>query len=144
MPRRNLVGKKGRGFYQTMANFNFERWGMIVGGNRHSRMVCEECFKWASQRKVFGKTLISQPMIRFKLAQMIAEVESVHSMLEDVTYQMTKMSEEEIHQYLAGYVVHSLTFTSQRNNLTFTSKKINKKDDCIVEISPNTGEYTRF
>ena len=78
---------------------------MIVGGNRHSRMVCEECFKWASQRKVFGKTLISQPMIRFKLAQMIAEVESVHSMLEDVTYQMTKMSEEEIHQYLAGYVV---------------------------------------
>ena len=50
---------------------------MIVGGNRHSRMVCEECFKWASQRKVFGKTLISQPMIRFKLAQMIAEVESV-------------------------------------------------------------------
>lgn len=68
-------------------------------------MVCEECFKWASQRKVFGKTLISQPMIRFKLAQMIAEVESVHSMLEDVTFQMTKMSEEEIHQYLAGYVI---------------------------------------
>ena len=69
---------------------------MIVGGNRHSRMVCEECFKWASQRKVFGKTLISQPMIRFKLAQMIAEVEAVHSMLEDVTFQMTKMTEEEM------------------------------------------------
>ena len=77
---------------------------MIVGGNRHSRMVCEEAFKWASQRKVFGKTLISQPMIRFKLAQMIAEVESVHSMLEDVTFQMTKMTEEEIHQYLAGTI----------------------------------------
>ena len=44
-------------------------------------------------------------------------------MLEDVTYQMTKMSEEEIHQYLAGYVVlnstnhitHSLTHLHSRN-----------------------------
>jgi len=104
VPERNVVGKLGRGFYQVMQNFNFERFGMICGGNRHARMVVEQCFLWASQRKVFGKSLISQPLIRFKLAQMVAEVESVHSWLEDLCYQMTQMSESEIHQYLSGTI----------------------------------------
>ena len=69
-----------------MANFNKERWGMVAGGNRLSRLMVSECFKWAAQRDVFGKKLIEQPVIRQKLAAMAAEVESVHSMLEDLTY----------------------------------------------------------
>ena len=86
----------------AMANFNKERWGMVAGGNRLSRLMIEECFKWAATRKVFGKRLIDQPVIRAKLALMVAEVETVHSMLEDVTFQMTKMTEHEINKVLAG------------------------------------------
>lgn len=41
-------------------------------------------------------------MIRFKLGQMIADVESVHSMLEDMTFQMVTMTEGEINANLAG------------------------------------------
>lgn len=74
----------------------------MVGGNRHSRMIVEECMKWSMQRKVFGNPLIQQPVIRFKLGQMIADVESVHSMLEDMTYQMVAMTEGEINATLAG------------------------------------------
>ena len=74
VPPENLIGTPGQGFYQTMGNFNIERWQMIVGGNRHSRMIAEECMKWAMQRSVFGKPLIQQPVIRFKLGQMIADV----------------------------------------------------------------------
>lgn len=102
VPPENLVGKIGQGFYQTMANFNFERWGMIVSGNRHSRMVVDECMKWALTRKVFGKALMQQPVIRYKMAEMVAAVESVHSMLEDITYQMCKMTQPEINKHLAG------------------------------------------
>ena len=58
---------------------------MIVCGNRHSRMVLDECLRWALSRKVFGKALIQQPVIRYKLAEMAAAIESVHSMLEDLT-----------------------------------------------------------
>jgi len=75
---------------------------MVVGGNRHSRMIVEECMKWAMQRQVFGKALIQQPVIRFKLGQMIADVEAVHSMLEDMTYQMCTMTEGELNAHLAG------------------------------------------
>mmetsp|Transcript_32042 Transcript_32042/g.92013 ORF Transcript_32042/g.92013 Transcript_32042/m.92013 type:complete len:527 (-) Transcript_32042:108-1688(-) len=102
VPSENLIGKLGQGFYQTMANFNFERWGMIVSGNRHSRMVVEECMKWALLRKVFGKPLMQQPVIRYKMAEMVAAVESVHSMLEDLTYQMCQMTPAEINMHLAG------------------------------------------
>ena len=58
--------------------------------------------KWAMQRQVFGKALIQQPVIRFKLGAMIAEIESVHSMAEDLTYQMSQMTDEEINSTLAG------------------------------------------
>ncbi|CAE7731131.1 apdG [Symbiodinium sp. CCMP2456] len=102
VPKENLIGKPGMGFMQTMANFNFERWGMIVCGNRHSRMVLDECLRWALSRKVFGKALIQQPVIRYKLAEMAAAIESVHSMLEDLTYQMNNMSTSEINRHLAG------------------------------------------
>jgi alkylation response protein AidB-like acyl-CoA dehydrogenase len=72
-----------------MANFNIERWGMVCAGNRLSRLMVEECFRWAMVRKVFGKKLVEQPVIRLHLAQMAAEVEAVHSMLEDMTYQVS-------------------------------------------------------
>jgi len=102
VPPANVIGQLGQGFYQTMANFNFERWSMVCGGNRHSRLVVEEGMKWALQRDVFGKKLMQQPVIRFKFGQMIAEVETVHSLLEDITFQMTQLSENEINKHLAG------------------------------------------
>lgn len=104
VPPANVIGKLGMGFYQTMANFNFERWGMVCAGNRHSRMIVEESMKWAMQRKVFGKPLIDQPVIRYKLAEMAANVESLHSMLEDVTYQMCNMTQDRINKDLAGMI----------------------------------------
>jgi alkylation response protein AidB-like acyl-CoA dehydrogenase len=102
VPPGNVIGKVGNGFMQTMANFNFERWGMIVSGNRHSRMVVEESMKWALSRKVFGKALMQQPVIRYKIAEMVAAVETLHSMLEDITYQMNNMNVAQINKDLAG------------------------------------------
>lgn len=40
------------------------------------RTIVEECLKWSHQRIVFGKRLIEQPVIRQKLAKMIALIES--------------------------------------------------------------------
>lgn len=102
VPRENVIGEEGKGFYYTMSNFNIERWGMVCSGNRLSRLMFEECFRWAMARKVFSKRLIDQPVIRFKLANMAAEIEAVHSMLEDVTFQMNNMTPDEISATLAG------------------------------------------
>lgn len=60
--------------------------------------------RWATQRKVFGKPLISQAVIRAKLAGMIARTESVQAWLENVTYQMCNMQYKEQAQKLAGQI----------------------------------------
>ncbi|KAJ3219303.1 hypothetical protein HDU67_001922 [Dinochytrium kinnereticum] len=102
VPVENLLGKEGGGFPVIMFNFNHERWLIIVAVIRGARLVTEECFKWAQQRMVFGKPLIEQPVIRFKLAKMISEVEAVQNWLENITYNMTKMSYKEQSAVLAG------------------------------------------
>lgn len=45
---------------------------MLTGATQSARLTVEECFKWANQRKVFGKRLIDQPVIRHKLAKMVS------------------------------------------------------------------------
>ncbi|KNC98116.1 uncharacterized protein SPPG_06525 [Spizellomyces punctatus DAOM BR117] len=102
VPVENLIGGENKGFQVIMANFNHERWSMVVGGTRAARLVTEECFKWANQRMVFGKKLIEQPVIRLKLAEMLAAVETLQGALEVVTYQMTKLSYKEQALHLAG------------------------------------------
>ncbi|CAO3623845.1 unnamed protein product [Cunninghamella blakesleeana] len=91
VPVENLLGEEGKGFLVIMANFCKERWYIIAAINAGSRGIIEDCFKWANQRKVFGKRLIDQPVIRNKLASMVSELEAVENWHENLTYQMTKM-----------------------------------------------------
>lgn len=102
VPVGNLLGKENQGFRCIMHNFNHERWYIVAGANRASRLVVEECLKWAHQREVFGKPLIEQPVIRNKLAHIASLVEGVQSWLEAVTYQMQNMSHEQQAKHLAG------------------------------------------
>lgn len=102
VPVGNLLGTENRGFQCIMANFNHERWAMAAANNRLSRLVVEECMKWATQRKVFGKPLASQPVIQEKLGHMIAQVESVQAWIELITHQMCNMTYKEQTVKLAG------------------------------------------
>lgn len=91
VPVENTLGPENGGLLVILSNFNHERWVMCCSSVRSQRAIVEECFKWASQRDVFGKPLISQAVIRNKLAGMIARVESLQAWLENITYQMTRM-----------------------------------------------------
>jgi alkylation response protein AidB-like acyl-CoA dehydrogenase len=66
VPVENLLGKEHEGFQVILGNFNHERWMMCGAIIRQSRLVVEECLKWANQRLVFGKRLIDQAVIRQK------------------------------------------------------------------------------
>jgi alkylation response protein AidB-like acyl-CoA dehydrogenase len=69
---------------------------------RWSRTVLEECLKWTHQRLVFSKPLITQPVIRQKLARMISLVEANQSWLESLTHQMNHMSYAQQSSLLSG------------------------------------------
>merc|ERR1719199_1833117 len=61
---------------------------------QRARMATEEVFKWAMQRKVFGKPLVEQPVIREKLAQMFAGIEAGSAMINEVTHAMNTLGSQ--------------------------------------------------
>jgi len=107
VPVENLMGlknkgKEGQGFACIMYNFNHERWFIVAQVMMACRVIIADSFKWAAQRMAFGKPLIQQPVLRAKLAKMAGAVESVHSLLELVTYQMDTMPYAEQAMKLGG------------------------------------------
>ncbi|OTB08968.1 hypothetical protein M426DRAFT_316259 [Hypoxylon sp. CI-4A] len=102
VPAENLLGEENKGLYVILSNFNHERWTMACATISQTRSVVEECLKWSHQRLVFGKRLIEQPVIRQKLAKMIALVEANQAWLETITYQMCHMPYRQQSQHLGG------------------------------------------
>ncbi|KAK1995749.1 acyl-CoA dehydrogenase [Colletotrichum falcatum] len=102
VPVENLLGQENKGVHVILSNFNHERWTMVCATVRQCRTIVEECLLWANQRLVFGKTLIEQPVIRLKIAKMIALTEAHQSWLETITYQMTQMPYKEQAKHLGG------------------------------------------
>ncbi|KAK7033079.1 cytochrome b5 heme-binding domain-containing protein [Favolaschia claudopus] len=104
VPFENQLGAGQPGLNIILANFNHERWVLTVSTIAGQRIIFEECFKWAAQRKVFGKPLAAQPVIRQKLASMISRFESCQAWLENITFQMCAMSAKEQAKHLASQI----------------------------------------
>lgn len=102
VPVENLIGKENEGFKYIMYNFNHERWGIIVQATRFARVCLEEAIKYAHKRKTFGKRLIDHPVIRLKIAHMARHVEATYNWLENITFQLCKMSHKEAMAKLGG------------------------------------------
>mmetsp|Transcript_60324 Transcript_60324/g.143708 ORF Transcript_60324/g.143708 Transcript_60324/m.143708 type:complete len:530 (+) Transcript_60324:130-1719(+) len=102
VPVENLLGVENDGFKLIMYNFNHERWLMVNSLLGQMRAAIADTFMWARQRKVFGKPLIDQPVIRNKLASAVAAMESVQSFNEALTYDMCKSKDGPVGQRLAG------------------------------------------
>lgn len=104
VPSEYMLGPENGGLLVILSNFNHERWVMCCSSARSSRMVVEECLKWAAQRYVFGKPLLAQAVIRQKFAHMIAKVEAIQAWLESITYQMNNMDYKQQSKNLAGQI----------------------------------------
>lgn len=87
VPRANLIGQEGMGFFYIVNNFNHERFVISCSTARQARVCYEEAMKWAVTRRTFGKKLIGHQLIRFKLAEMVRQIESLQDMLERCAYQ---------------------------------------------------------
>ncbi|KAH9989450.1 acyl-CoA dehydrogenase/oxidase [Russula vinacea] len=102
VPVENTLGPEGGGIFVILSNFNHERWVMVCASARAQRMIVEECLKWVSQRKAFGKPLSSQAVVRAKLAAMIARAEA-----------MCNMSYKEQSTNLAGQIAFLKMYSTQ-------------------------------
>lgn len=77
VPVSNTVGEIGRGFQQQMSQFQDERLiaaYMVCGSMRRA---IDRTKEYLQQREAFGKPLLANQYIQFKLAELIAEVDII-------------------------------------------------------------------
>lgn len=80
VPRRNIVGKPGDGFRMQMMQFQEERlWAAANGLPSLDRMI-DETIAYCRERSVFGRKLIENQVIHFRLAELRTEVELLRSL----------------------------------------------------------------
>jgi len=87
VPVSNLIGQEGAGFRYLLLNFNHERLVISVGTCRFARLCYSEALKYSMRRKTFGKELCEHQMIRWKLGEMLRQIEALHDCNERVAFQ---------------------------------------------------------
>jgi alkylation response protein AidB-like acyl-CoA dehydrogenase len=80
VPKENLVGKRGQGFYQLMQFFNTTRVMIAAQAVGISQACLDESIKYCKERSAFGKPLGSYQMTMQKLTEMAIRVEALRNM----------------------------------------------------------------
>jgi acyl-CoA dehydrogenase len=75
IPKENVLGEVGRGFFYLMQGLAEERLIAAVGSIASARRAFNLTREFAMERKVFGKPLSHMQNTQFKMAEMDAEIE---------------------------------------------------------------------
>jgi citronellyl-CoA dehydrogenase len=91
VPKRNLIGQEGMGFPFQMLQFQEERlWGAASSLRNMDRLI-DLTIDYTRQRQVFGKPLLDNQVVHFRLAELRTEVEALRAL----TYRA-------VEQYVSG------------------------------------------
>lgn len=75
VPKENLLGQEGHGFYYIMQHFVLERLGMASSAVATSDYALELCLQYMSEREAFGRKINRFQELRHRIAQMASEIE---------------------------------------------------------------------
>ena len=90
VPAGNLLGEEHKGFMAAMRNFNAERLGMAATALGASKLCRDYAWKYGTERYTFGKPLTQHQVIRHKLVEMTARINTVQSYLEKIAWRMNQ------------------------------------------------------
>jgi len=80
VPQRHVIGQEGMGFTFQMMQFQEERlWG-AASSLRILDTVIDETIEYTRQRQAFGKSLLDNQAVYFRLAELRTEVEALRSL----------------------------------------------------------------
>jgi citronellyl-CoA dehydrogenase len=91
VPKRHLIGQEGMGFFFQMLQFQEERlWGSASSLRMLDRVI-DETIKYTRERQAFGKSILDNQVVHYKLAELRTQVEALRSL----TYRA-------VDEYIAG------------------------------------------
>jgi len=88
VPAANRLGPEGDGFMALAKNFNFERFFMTAQCLGMMKVCMEDSIDWARERRTFGKRLIEHQVIRHKIVEMSARIDSIEALVHHIAWQI--------------------------------------------------------
>ncbi len=80
VPKRYLIGQEGLGFTFQMLQFQEERlWG-AASSLRSLDILIDKTIDYTRQRKAFGKSVLDNQVVHYRLAELRTEVEALRSL----------------------------------------------------------------
>ncbi|MFM8546681.1 MAG: acyl-CoA dehydrogenase family protein [Betaproteobacteria bacterium] len=80
VPRSWRIGEEGMGFSYQMMQFQEERMWAAAGWQKNS-LIIQETIDYLRSREAFGKPLLANQFVHFKLAELQTEIEAVGALL---------------------------------------------------------------
>ncbi len=80
VPMRNRIGQEGLGFTYQMQQFQEERLYAAVGSVVGCERMITDTIDYTRGRKVFGKPLLDNQVIHFRMAELATEVEALRAL----------------------------------------------------------------
>ncbi len=90
VPEENLLGKRGEGFYQTMAFFNRSRTYIGAQGIGIAQGSLDKALDYLQEREAFGQKLTNFQGIRFRLADMATRTEAARNLVYKAAWKLDK------------------------------------------------------
>ncbi len=81
VPQRNRIGEEGRGFVYQMEQFQEERMWSAAHVLRAMDKAVADCIDYTAGRTAFGRRLLDNQHIQFRLAEMQTQIEMLRSLL---------------------------------------------------------------
>ncbi len=88
VPKRNMVGELGSGFFAVMRNFQTERLALAGYGYATAELALEESIRYARDREAFGRPIMRFQVTRHKLAEMATKVTAAKTFTYQVASRM--------------------------------------------------------
>ena len=80
VPQRYRIGEEGRGFIYQMEQFQHERlWGAL-GNACIAQRAIDQTIAYTRERKAFGRSILDNQWVHFKLAELQTEVECLRAL----------------------------------------------------------------
>lgn len=85
VPAHHLIGEEGRGFIYQMEQFQEERLYVVARSLGIMQDAIDTTIEYTRERQAFGKAILDNQFVAFRIAEMQTEVEALRSMLLNAT-----------------------------------------------------------
>jgi citronellyl-CoA dehydrogenase len=81
VPQSNLIGDEGMGFVYQMQQFQEERMFVAAGNLKTMEYCIQDTIEYTSERQAFGKPIIANQAVGFRLSELQTEVEALRALV---------------------------------------------------------------